>query len=70
MRRLARPCVLRIDEGSGLISTCVYSSALDAATSMTAMTIYVLFGGVLMTWDGPRWWGNSAIDSEHCVPGS
>ncbi|GFZ47101.1 hypothetical protein JCM24511_04843 [Saitozyma sp. JCM 24511] len=48
----------------------VVSSALDAATSMTAMTIYVLFGGVLMTWDGPRWWGNSAIDSEHCVPGS
>lgn len=45
------------------------SSALDAGTSITALSIYLLFG-VLSTWDGPRWWGNPETDSEHCVPGS
>nr|XP_018259221.1 OPT family small oligopeptide transporter [Kwoniella dejecticola CBS 10117]OBR81379.1 OPT family small oligopeptide transporter [Kwoniella dejecticola CBS 10117] len=48
----------------------VISSALDAGTSMTAMSIYVLFGGVIWTWNGPRWWGNSQGDSEHCIPGT
>jgi hypothetical protein len=45
------------------------SSALDAGTSITALTIYFLFG-VLTQWDGPRWWGNPATDSEHCIAGS
>ncbi|WWD21237.1 OPT family small oligopeptide transporter [Kwoniella shandongensis] len=48
----------------------VISSALDAGTSITALSIYILFGGVLWTWEGPDWWGNSKIDSEHCVLGS
>ncbi|KAL7420969.1 hypothetical protein Q5752_003853 [Cryptotrichosporon argae] len=48
----------------------VVSSALDAGTSVTALAIYVLFGGVIFTWNGPNWWGNSRIDSEHCIPGS
>ncbi|WVO15443.1 OPT family small oligopeptide transporter [Cryptococcus depauperatus] len=48
----------------------VISSALDAGTSITALTIYVLFGGVLWNWQGWEWWGNSMTDSEHCVPGS
>lgn len=47
----------------------VISSALDAGTSITALSIYLLFS-VLTTWTGPRWWGNPARDSEHCVPGS
>ncbi len=45
------------------------SSALDAGTSITAIMIYLLFG-VIRTWDGPNWWGNSSIDTEHCIPGS
>ncbi|ORX39348.1 OPT oligopeptide transporter protein-domain-containing protein [Kockovaella imperatae] len=55
----------------GLYSKYAYvvSSALDAGTSITALSIYVLFG-VLFRWDGPRWWGNPATDSEHCTPGS
>nr|ODN90504.1 OPT family small oligopeptide transporter [Cryptococcus depauperatus CBS 7841] len=48
----------------------VISSALDAGTSITALTIYVLFGGFLWNWQGWEWWGNSMTDSEHCVPGS
>ncbi|WVQ74390.1 OPT family small oligopeptide transporter [Cryptococcus sp. DSM 104548] len=48
----------------------VISSALDAGTSITALAIYVLFGGVLWNWQGWEWWGNSGVDSEHCVPGS
>ncbi|WRT69105.1 OPT family small oligopeptide transporter [Kwoniella shivajii] len=48
----------------------VISSALDAGTSITALTIYVLFGGVFWTWDGPEWWGNARGDTEHCVPGT
>lgn len=48
----------------------VVSSALDAGTSITALAIYFLFGGVIFTWNGPNWWGNSQIDSEHCKPGS
>ncbi|WVQ81284.1 OPT family small oligopeptide transporter [Cryptococcus sp. DSM 104549] len=47
----------------------VVSSALDAGTSITALAIYLLFG-VIWSWQGPEWWGNSAVDSEHCVPGS
>ena len=47
----------------------VISSALDAATSITALTVYFLFN-VLSTWNGPRWWGNPTTDSEHCEPGS
>jgi hypothetical protein len=47
----------------------VVSSALDAGTSITALVIYILFG-VLIPWNGPEWWGNSGIDSEHCKPGS
>lgn len=47
----------------------VVSAALDAGTSITALAIYFLFG-VLTTWNGPEWWGNSRIDSEHCKPGS
>ncbi|KAK8844104.1 OPT family small oligopeptide transporter [Kwoniella newhampshirensis] len=48
----------------------VVSSALDAGTSITALSIYLLFGGIVWSWEGPDWWGNSRIDSEHCVPGS
>ncbi|OCF56419.1 OPT family small oligopeptide transporter [Kwoniella mangroviensis CBS 10435] len=48
----------------------VISSALDAGTSITALTIYVLFGGVIWTWNGPEWWGNARGDTEHCVPGT
>ncbi|OCF40952.1 OPT family small oligopeptide transporter [Kwoniella heveanensis CBS 569] len=48
----------------------VISSALDAGTSITALAIYLLFGGVIWTWNGPEWWGNDSIDSEHCVPGT
>lgn len=48
----------------------VASSALDAGTSITALAIYVLFGGVFWNWNGWDWWGNSMVDSEHCVPGS
>jgi len=47
----------------------IVSSGLDAGTSITAMTIYLLFG-LLSSWDGPNWWGNSRIDTEHCIPGS
>ncbi|KAL1405078.1 hypothetical protein Q8F55_008701 [Vanrija albida] len=47
----------------------VISSALDAGTSITALTIYLLFS-VMTTWTGPRWWGNPATDAEHCVAGS
>jgi len=47
----------------------VVSSALDAGTSITALTIYVFFG-LIWPWDGPRWWGNSPVDTEHCIPGS
>ncbi|WWD06796.1 OPT family small oligopeptide transporter [Kwoniella europaea PYCC6329] len=48
----------------------VISSALDAGTSITALTIYILFGGVIWTWNGPEWWGNARGDTEHCVPGT
>nr|XP_019009874.1 OPT family small oligopeptide transporter [Kwoniella pini CBS 10737]OCF48655.1 OPT family small oligopeptide transporter [Kwoniella pini CBS 10737] len=48
----------------------VVSSALDAGTSMTAMIIYLLFGGVIWNWNGPNWWGNNKLDSEHCIPGT
>ncbi|WVF65518.1 OPT family small oligopeptide transporter [Kwoniella sp. CBS 6097] len=48
----------------------VISSALDAGTSITALVIYLLFGGVIWTWNGPEWWGNDSVDSEHCVPGT
>ncbi|ODN97275.1 OPT family small oligopeptide transporter [Cryptococcus wingfieldii CBS 7118] len=48
----------------------VISSALDAGTSITALAIYILFGGVLWNWQGWEWWGNSGVDSEHCVPAS
>lgn len=47
----------------------VVSSALDAGTAITSLTIYLLFG-LFWTWTGPEWWGNSSVDSEHCVPGS
>jgi hypothetical protein len=47
----------------------VVSAALDAGTSISALTIYVAFG-LIWKWDGPVWWGNSSIDTEHCVPGS
>lgn len=47
----------------------VVSSALDAGTAITSLTIYVLFG-LFFTWNGPEWWGNSSVDSEHCKPGS
>ncbi|BEJ15101.1 hypothetical protein CspHIS471_0408680 [Cutaneotrichosporon sp. HIS471] len=47
----------------------VISSGLDAGTSITALAIYFLFS-VLTQWTAPNWYGNSAIDSEHCKPGS
>ncbi|ORY28793.1 OPT oligopeptide transporter protein-domain-containing protein [Naematelia encephala] len=47
----------------------VVSAALDAGTSITALTIYLVFG-VIWQWEGPEWWGNSAVDSEHCKPGT
>ncbi|GAA5902069.1 hypothetical protein JCM8208_002466, partial [Rhodotorula glutinis] len=43
----------------------VLSSALDAGTSINALTIYVLGLGSFWTW-----WGNSSVDAEHCAPGS
>ncbi|GAA5934611.1 hypothetical protein JCM3775_002003 [Rhodotorula graminis] len=43
----------------------VLSSALDAGTSINALTIYVL--GLGSFW---AWWGNSNVDAEHCAPGS
>jgi len=43
----------------------VLSSALDAGTSINALTIYVL--GLGSFW---AWWGNSRVDAEHCTPGS
>ncbi|GAA5905962.1 OPT family oligopeptide transporter [Sporobolomyces salmoneus] len=43
----------------------VLSSALDAGTSINALVIYLLGLGSFFTW-----WGNSSIDTEHCIPGS
>lgn len=43
----------------------VLSAALDAGTSINALVIY-LFGLSHFV----EWWGNSAIDSEHCKSGS
>ncbi|KAM0786339.1 hypothetical protein ACM66B_001811 [Microbotryomycetes sp. NB124-2] len=42
----------------------VLSSALDAGTSINALVIY------LFSMSFPTWWGNSSIDTEHCLPGS
>jgi len=42
----------------------VLSSALDAGTSINALVIYIFGLGTFFTW-----WGNSSIDTEHCVPG-
>ena len=41
------------------------SAALDAGTSVQAIIVYMLSLDNFVTW-----WGNSAIDSEHCTPGS
>ncbi|KAM0748072.1 OPT-domain-containing protein [Meredithblackwellia eburnea MCA 4105] len=43
----------------------VLSSALDAGTSINALTIYIF--GLSNFY---QWWGNSAVDTEHCRPGS
>ncbi|GAA5979168.1 hypothetical protein JCM5350_007089 [Sporobolomyces pararoseus] len=43
----------------------VLSSALDAGTSINALVIYMFGLGSFFTW-----WGNSSIDTEHCIPGS
>ncbi|GAA5933561.1 OPT family oligopeptide transporter [Sporobolomyces koalae] len=43
----------------------VLSSALDAGTSINALVIYILGANSFYTW-----WGNSSIDTEHCIPGS
>ncbi|GAA5821476.1 hypothetical protein JCM10212_002122 [Sporobolomyces blumeae] len=43
----------------------VLSSALDAGTSINALVVYLLGIGSFVTW-----WGNSAVDTEHCIPGS
>ncbi|GAA5888097.1 hypothetical protein JCM16303_001503 [Sporobolomyces ruberrimus] len=43
----------------------VLSSALDAGTSINALIIYLFGLGSFFTW-----WGNSSIDTEHCIPGS
>ncbi|SGZ21315.1 BQ5605_C021g09355 [Microbotryum silenes-dioicae] len=43
----------------------VLSSALDAGTSINALMIYV-FGWSTFS----EWWGNSRVDTEHCIPGS
>ncbi|GJN90368.1 hypothetical protein Rhopal_003379-T1 [Rhodotorula paludigena] len=43
----------------------VLSSALDAGTSIQALAVYILGIGTFWTW-----WGNSAVDAEHCTPGS
>ncbi|GAA6032208.1 hypothetical protein JCM8097_007126 [Rhodosporidiobolus ruineniae] len=43
----------------------VLSSALDAGTSINALAIYLL--GISSFY---VWWGNSAVDAEHCYPGS
>ncbi|GAA5852429.1 hypothetical protein JCM8547_006778 [Rhodosporidiobolus lusitaniae] len=43
----------------------VLSSALDAGTSINALFIYIFGLGSFATW-----WGNSAVDAEHCMPGS
>ncbi|GAA5981396.1 hypothetical protein JCM11641_005307 [Rhodosporidiobolus odoratus] len=42
----------------------VLSSALDAGTSVNALVVYIFGLSSFMTW-----WGNSAVDAEHCVPG-
>lgn len=41
------------------------SAALDAGTSVQAIVVYMLGLDSFVSW-----WGNSAIDSEHCLPGS
>ncbi|GAA5824811.1 hypothetical protein JCM5353_006907 [Sporobolomyces roseus] len=43
----------------------VLSSALDAGTSINALVIYLFGLGTFFTW-----WGNSSIDTEHCIAGS
>jgi len=43
----------------------VLSAALDAGTSIQALVVYVL--GLNSFYD---WFGNSAIDTEHCKLGS
>ncbi|KAL7415982.1 OPT oligopeptide transporter protein-domain-containing protein [Mrakia frigida] len=45
--------------------TLTLSAALDAATSLSAMGIYVLFTALFST-SFFVWWGNPAGDSEHC----
>ena len=42
------------------------SAALDAATSLNAMFVYVVFTGMLGGWGWGEWWGNPKGDSEHC----
>ncbi|KAK4050273.1 hypothetical protein OIV83_003594 [Microbotryomycetes sp. JL201] len=42
----------------------VLSSALDAGTSINALVIY------LFSMTFPTWWGNSSIDTEHCLVNS
>ncbi|SCZ87829.1 BZ3500_MvSof-1268-A1-R1_Chr2-3g05297 [Microbotryum saponariae] len=43
----------------------VLSSALDAGTSINALMIYVFGWSTFF-----EWWGNSRVDTEHCIPGS
>ncbi|BGP17800.1 hypothetical protein JCM10213_001699 [Rhodosporidiobolus nylandii] len=43
----------------------VLSSALDAGTSINALVIYIAGLSSFAIW-----WGNSAVDAEHCYPGS
>ncbi|KAH8928939.1 OPT superfamily oligopeptide transporter [Atractiella rhizophila] len=43
----------------------VLSAALDAGTSVNALVIYIFGIGEFWTW-----WGNSDVDSEHCLPSS
>ncbi|GAA6003702.1 hypothetical protein JCM10207_003554 [Rhodosporidiobolus poonsookiae] len=43
----------------------VLSSALDAGTSINALVIYIFGLSSFLTW-----WGNPAVDAEHCYPGS
>ncbi|KAJ9116430.1 hypothetical protein QFC22_004872 [Naganishia vaughanmartiniae] len=48
----------------------VVSSALDAGTSLNALTAYAFFSVLFTGMRIPDWWGSSSIDTEHCTPGS
>ncbi|CEH13062.1 Sexual differentiation process protein ISP4 [Ceraceosorus bombacis] len=46
----------------------VLSAALDAGTSINALVLFFMSVTILKVVPMPRWWGNPAADSEHCLP--